>query len=709
MKADIPLKQASANVPPAKGGGDAGADLTGRPPVGATGRGGTKPAMGLILSYGWRFLKIQPRYAVLFLVVSLLQMGATIGTPVLFGILTNEIHAPEKVPALVETKTDGVKTDSVAVVTAKEKATTVEAAAAPSIDKKKSMLLYLAWAALLVGGLVLGLTMRYVQTLLDVSMANQIRDHLFSAVLQQSPAFYHSNDSGSLTMIANQMAIETQIALRQMLLDPIVQAVSFGLAISAIAFSFSQLQSQNGGMLWLAVSVVFIFAMLSPALVAKFGGRLQQAASGLRDQMISLSTLVNGAFACPEEIQSFGAEELFAAKHRAALEEFRKARMRQALTVEAINSANSLPGNLVSLLFVAVALVMFVKSPNSGGNVGFLFSILLLVPQMMAPVQSISTYLVLMRNSWPSVEKVIGLLDSETVRTDGIAAKPGTATTNGDLRLGAKDLVFGYRPDLPPVFRGATFDFPPGKISGLVARMGQGKTTFFRLALRFYDPQGGQTLVGGAPTTDFDTRKLRQSIAMMSQFPAFFHDTLRENMKIANPLATDQEIEDACRRTGVWSILQEKFAGETKGEKANPLDQPFLAGRSLSGGQKKLLALTRCLLRVPTHILLDEPTVGMDNREKYELIPELRKACHGRTAVVVDHDVGWLLRFCDYFIVLDEGRVVQQGTGAELASQDGLFRELLKCENLMAQSAPTITAVGGLKQPTPEKQAAMPV
>jgi len=119
--------------------------------------------------------------------------------------------------------------------------------------------------------------------------------------------------------------------------------------------------------------------------------------------------------------------------------------------------------------------------------------------------------------------------------------------------------------------------------------------------------------------------------------------------------------------------------------------------------------LTRCLLRVPTHILLDEPTVGMDNREKFELIPELRSACHGRTAVVVDHDVGWLLRFCDYFIVLDEGRVVQQGTGAELAGQEGLFRELLECEAVAAQPTPPAAPMGGLKQSPPEKQAAMPV
>ncbi len=95
-----------------------------------------------------------------------------------------------------------------------------------------------------------------------------------------------------------------------------------------------------------------------------------------------------------------------------------------------------------------------------------------------------------------------------------------------------------------------------------------------------------------------------------------------------------------------------------------------------SGGQKKLLALTRCLLRSPTFLLLDEPTAGMDNDEKYGLVPDLRKACAGKTVMAVDHDVLWLMKFCDHFVVLDQGRVVQQGNGHDLARQPGLFKDL---------------------------------
>jgi len=108
----------------------------------------------------------------------------------------------------------------------------------------------------------------------------------------------------------------------------------------------------------------------------------------------------------------------------------------------------------------------------------------------------------------------------------------------------------------------------------------------------------------------------------------------------------------------------------------NPLDEQFAAGASLSGGQKKLFALTRCLLREPTFLFLDEPTTGMDPLEKFPMIDKMRAALDGKTVVVVDHDIIWQSRFCDQFIVLNDGRIVQEGSRSELLSVPGLFKEL---------------------------------
>jgi ATP-binding cassette subfamily B protein len=299
----------------------------------------------------------------------------------------------------------------------------------------------------------------------------------------------------------------------------------------------------------------------------------------------------------------------------------------------------------------------------------------------MMPVQALSTFMVMAQNSWPSIETVLGLLESDDgareTRSGHVAAVP--QATN--LALEARNLSFSYRPDLPPVLDGVSFVVPAGKITGLVARKGQGKTTFFRLVLRFYDPLHGQILIGGLPTTDLSRDEVRDRVTMMSQFPAFFHDTLRENLRIARPGATDPEIESHCRRTGIWPVLEQNVGSqEEKHRQPNPLDRQFAAGMTLSGGQRKLLALTRCLLRSPDYLLLDEPTVGMDRLEEFGLMDDLRSACAGRTVMVVNHDVRWLLRFCDYFIVLDQGKIVQRG-GRELASQSGLFKMLLEADD----------------------------
>jgi ABC-type transport system involved in cytochrome bd biosynthesis fused ATPase/permease subunit len=156
---------------------------------------------------------------------------------------------------------------------------------------------------------------------------------------------------------------------------------------------------------------------------------------------------------------------------------------------------------------------------------------------------------------------------------------------------------------------------------------------------------------------------------MMSQFPAFFHDSVRDNFRVAEPQASDEQIQSISELTGLWPLLQRAVGSDT-------LNRPFASGAALSGGQKKLFALTRCLLRNPTFLLLDEPTTNMDNEEKYSLIPLMKAACAGKTVIVVDHDIPWLLKFCDYFITLDGGRVANEGTAEALLSGPNLLSEL---------------------------------
>jgi ABC-type transport system involved in cytochrome bd biosynthesis fused ATPase/permease subunit len=125
----------------------------------------------------------------------------------------------------------------------------------------------------------------------------------------------------------------------------------------------------------------------------------------------------------------------------------------------------------------------------------------------------------------------------------------------------------------------------------------------------------------------------------------------------------------AAQLTGLDAVLKKSMGDE-------PLGKPFAAGSGLSGGQKKLFALTRCLLRKPSVLFLDEPTTGMGPMEKFPLIETMRRSLAGKTVVVVDHDIVWQSRFCDHFHVLNDGKIIQSGTATELLAREGLFKEL---------------------------------
>ncbi len=269
--------------------------------------------------------------------------------------------------------------------------------------------------------------------------------------------------------------------------------------------------------------------------------------------------------------------------------------------------------------------------------------------------------------TWPGLALVAAILARQSAVSEVEDLTDGSQL---DGELEAIDLVFSYPvAKVRNVLDGVSFKIPFGQRIGLVARPGQGKTTFFRLALRFYDPQRGKILLGGRPISALSLATLRSNIVLMSQFPGFFHDTIRENFRIAAPNASDEQVVALCEKTGLWNILRNVF-GE------HPLDEPFDAGGRLSGGQRKLFALTRCLLRDPKVLLLDEPTTGMGPLEKYPLIEVMQQACAGRTAVLVDHDILWQSRFCEYILVLHDGKIIQTGTPQELRAHEGLFRNL---------------------------------
>jgi ATP-binding cassette subfamily B protein len=522
---------------------------------------------------------------------------------------------------------------------------------------------YAFWLALTLILIPSRILFRLAQTSMDNQMEQHVRQHLFDKIIRQAPEFFHRYNPGQLTNILTQTTIEAQQALRAIVVDPFLQITSLS---SATLLIIVQLKQNYGHSTWWLIALIVLFGALSVAIVQAKGQKpVYESQRNLQERRFALSGLVDSAVKSPEEIQSMDAEDIFGQRYSAGLTALMGLKRRGVLMLELVNSAIGLPSDIIQA-FVFGLVVYKIANGDKSFAPGVFVTLALLIPRLMDPFRSFASLGIIASSSWPAIELVSSLLAEPNRIRDLLGAKE----INGlEPVLEVDDLTFRYAPELAKVFDGLSMIVPPAKITSLVARMGQGKTTFFRLALRFYEPEKGHIRLGGHPTRDFTIQSLRQNAAMMSQFPAFFHDTVRANFQLAKANASDREILDLCVQTGLMSILERALG-------TLPLGRDFAAGEMLSGGEKRLFALTRCLLRNPTFLFLDEPTTNMSNDEKYRLIPKMRAACLGRTVIVVDHDISWLLQFADHFVSLEGGRIVQQGSATELLSEAGLLRDL---------------------------------
>jgi ATP-binding cassette subfamily B protein len=653
---------------------------SGKPPSGRGIQGGPPGAQeedevklsdvrwGVIFKMGWKMLAFCKHLALVYCLMTLLQNGMNLGMSQLLGKITQELTRPAELV---------VPADSPSAA-ASPNVSPATPAVAPVKDNSRMIWICVLWAICALGVLGLGIPFRAIATKLDLTLSNRLRSRLFERLLRQGPEFYHNHDPGELNAVANQFTIEASMTLRQIALDMLLQVTVLGGTVALLIYNF-QMKGPPPEIFGVGIPPsliplsIVLFAFISPYLTGKLANRVRNVSSDMQEKMLALNSLVTGAMQSPEEIQTMEAEPIFSKKHDAQLQALLKSRLKSTLTIESVNLVNGLPSWFIQVVMLAFGVFIAIRSgnPESAGNVVAIF---LLTPALMSPIASLSAYIVMAGSAWPRIETVNKMLESRAGREE----RSGTVTVESvPPTLEAKNITFSYKPDSRRIFEDVSFELPPGKITGFVAKMGQGKTTFFKLALRFYDPQQGQVILGGRPVGDYAADNLYDHIAMMSQFPAFFHDTLRANMQMAKPDATDAEIRAICEETGVWKVLEASLPG-------NPLDAEFAAGRRLSGGQRKLLALTRCLLRNPAVLFLDEPTVGMDNQEKFGILGMIRQAAKNHTVMVVDHDLRWLLPFCDYFIVLNDGKIAERGSGDELLARRGLFYDLYH-----ADGAPT--------------------
>ncbi|QLR42511.1 cysteine/glutathione ABC transporter ATP-binding protein/permease CydC [Enterobacter sp. RHBSTW-00994] len=230
------------------------------------------------------------------------------------------------------------------------------------------------------------------------------------------------------------------------------------------------------------------------------------------------------------------------------------------------------------------------------------------------------------------------------------------------VTLHLNDVTFNYAGQAQNALEGITLSVQAGKRIALLGRTGCGKSTLLQLLTRAWDPRNGQILFNDVPLTEFSEQALRKTVSVVPQRVHLFSATLRDNLLLAAPQASDEELRTMLERVGLHKLLEDDGLNSWLGE----------GGRQLSGGELRRLAVARALLHDAPLMLLDEPTEGLDATTESQILDLLANAMKGKTVIMVTHRLRGLASF-DQIIVMDNGHIIEQGSHAELLAKQGRY------------------------------------
>jgi ABC-type multidrug transport system ATPase subunit len=310
-------------------------------------------------------------------------------------------------------------------------------------------------------------------------------------------------------------------------------------------------------------------------------------------------------------------------------------------------------------------------------TIGTLLAFIGLLPSLFQPIAALSGVAQTVQQASGALDRVSELLDEPVTIDDKPGAVPLDPLAH-DLRL--DDVTFGYEPG-QPVLHDLTLTIPAGANVAFVGPSGSGKSTVVNLLLRFYDPDQGRVLLDGRDLREVTVDSVRRQIGLVFQDTFIFDSTVRENIAIGRPDATDAEVADAARAAQLTSYIDALPAGydTVLGER----------GVRMSGGQRQRLAIARALLRDPRILILDEATSALDPHTEAEIQETLAAAATGRTTISITHRLTSATS-ADRIFVLDQGRLVEEGTHADLVDAAGLYQRLY--DEQTGRAAPVLEA-----------------